>query len=323
LLHIFFNIGLTLFLILPSVRVLNGADGLVINLKEEAAARSNTIFLNDVADLRNADPNSLRMVGQISLGPAPEFGCTIVLSRHQIQERIQTEAGSLSGAVLSGADAVQVQRQGRPADFTEIASLLKSHLLETTPWKTAEIEIRSIGGVKGIELPPDAVELRLSSNPTIVGRRRIMAPIEVVHAGKILRCFWVTADVSVHASILAASRRIPLDKLVTPEDLVETVADIPNLRGAYVMHPEEILGKASRRTFSAGDPLTREAFSDPFLVRHGETVRMRLERNGIVVTALARAEQDGKLGQVITVRNLEFSATLKAEVVGRAAVKLQ
>ena len=49
-------------------------------------------------------------------------------------------------------------------------------------------------------------------------------------------------------------------------------------------------------------PLTSEAFSDPFLVHHGETVQLRLERNGILLTSSARAEQDGRLGQVIVVR---------------------
>jgi flagella basal body P-ring formation protein FlgA len=263
------------------------------------------------------------MLAQIALGPAPEFGSTVVLNRAKIQERIQNETGPLAGATVSGAGVVQVRVQGRSANPIAIASILKSSLLKTTPWTTAEIEIRSIGGIKGIELPPDGVELRISSNPTIVGRRRILAPIEVVHAGKTQRCFWITAEISVRASVLVASRKIALDKLITPDDFVKTVADIPDLRAAYAVHPEEVLGKASRRSFSAGDPLTREAFSDPFLVRHGETVRLSLERNGIVLKALARAEQDGKLGQLITVRNLDFSAPLKARVIGPAAVKLQ
>jgi flagella basal body P-ring formation protein FlgA len=120
-----------------------------------------------------------------------------------------------------------------------------------------------------------------------------------------------------------ASQKIPLEKIISADDIVEKVADIPDLRAVYARRPEDILGKASRRNFSPGDPLTSEAFSDPFLVHHGETVRLRLERNGILLTSLARAEQDGRLGQVIVVRNLEFSSTLKAQVTGRAAVRMQ
>lgn len=323
LLHRLRHGWLVALVILPSILMLNGADKLVINLKEEAAVSSNTILLKDVADLENIDPESRRILAQTALGPAPEFGSATILTRNQIQERIQKGAAPSAEAAFSGAGAVQVRVQGKPADSSEIASILKSDLLKKNQWKDAEIGIRFLSGVKGIELPPDGAELRFSSNPTIVGRNRILVPIEVVHAGKILRCFWVTAEVSVRAATLVASRNIAVNKVIAPDDFVQTVTEIRDLRAAYVVRPEEILGKASRRNFSAGDPLTREAFSDPFLVRHGETVQLRLERNGIVLTTLARAEQDGKLGQVISVRNLDFSAILKAQVTGRAAVKLE
>jgi len=49
---------------------------------------------------------------------------------------------------------------------------------------------------------------------------------------------------------------------------------------------------------------------------------LRLQRNGIVLLSRGRAEQDGKLGQIIRVRNLDFSNVLKAQVTGRSEVML-
>jgi flagellar basal body P-ring formation protein FlgA len=314
---------LTAWMLLAPARMLTGAESVTIRLKEEAAVRSPMVFLKDVADLQGAESNRLRVLEQITLGQAPAFGAATVLSRHQIQERIESEADSLAGVNWTGAAAVQVRLQGRPADFNDVAPVLKSHLDGKTLWAGSEIKIRSIVGLKGIELPPEAFELRVSSNTTLAGRNRILAPVEIWEAGKIMRCFWITAEISVRSAILIASQKIPLQKIITPDDVVETVTELPDLRAAYARHPEDLIGKASRRSFSAGDPLTREAFSDPILVRHGETVRVRLERNGIVLTSMAKAEQDGKLGQVISVRNLESSAPLKAQVTGRAAVKMQ
>ena len=231
--------------------------------------------------------------------------------------------GSHTGIVFEGPAAVQVRIQGRPADPGEIEAVLKSSLSQATSWKASEIDIRLTGSLKGIELPPGDCELRLTSNPTIAGRRKILALIEVNKSGKTLRSFWVGAELTVHASILAASKKIPAEKIITSDDFVEKSAEIPDLRAAYARHPEDILGKASRRSFSPGEPLIREAFLDPFLVRHGETVQLRLERNGILLVSQARAEQDGRLGQIIMVRNLDFSSTLKAQVTGRATVRMQ
>jgi flagella basal body P-ring formation protein FlgA len=310
-------------LVVSSVRIARGAEGLVINLKEEAVIRSKTVLLKDVADLRGPDPHQLEKLAQIALGPSPEFGVAKILSRHQIGALVEAAAGPIPDESFSGAAAVEIKLQGRQIDSKEIAPLLRSSLLAATPWKESEIEIRSIGNLKGIELPPDEAVLRLSPNATVMGQRNLMAAIEIAKAGKILRCFWITAEIRVHAKILTAAQKIPLGKIVDANDVVEKLTEITDLRAAYARNPEDVLGKASLHNFASGDPLTREAFANPFLVRHGETVQLRLERNGIVLTALARAEQDGRLGQIIRVRNLDFSTILKAQVTGRAQVMLQ
>ena len=69
-------------------------------------------------------------------------------------------------------------------------------------------------------------------------------------------------------------------------------------------------------------PLTREVLSNPVVVHSGETVRVRLERGTIVLSATARAEQDGKLGEMIRIRDLEFSKPLKATIIGRGEVRI-
>ncbi len=314
---------LAVFLVLALTRGLPAADTLIISLKNEASIRANTVLLGDVANLRNADPNQLQTLAQVALAPAPELGSALVLTRRQISEAINSALGPRSAGLFTGAAVVQVRRQGMPPDAAEIAAVLQARILKTTSWNASEIAIRSMAGLKGIELPTDNFELRIASDPTFAGRNKILAAIEVVSGGKVQRCFWITAEVSVRAAVLTAARKIPFEKIIASDDVAETTMEIPDIRAAYVRRPEDLVGKAARRSFSPGDLLTREAFTDPVLVRHGETVQLRLQRNGILLTSLVRAEQDGKLGQVITVRNLDFSAVLKAQVTGRAAVRVQ
>jgi flagella basal body P-ring formation protein FlgA len=309
--------------ILPAARSLSAQDGLTLHLKEETTVRLNTISLKDVVDLRDVDPGKFQELAKIQLGTVPEDGSTAVLTRVHIQECLQSAAAPLSTATLAGADAVLVRGPRKQADPNILAPTLKSSLLESTSWKGSDVEIRSIGGLNGIEFPPDAYEVRLSSKATFAGPRKMLAPVEIIQSGKTLKRFWITADVTVRACILTAAKGISVDKIITPDDIVESVIEIPDLRAAYVRRPEDLLGKSSRRLFSSGDPLTRDAFADAFLVRHGETVQLRLERKGIVVTSLAKAEQDGRLGQIIMVRNLDFSTSLKAEVTGRGSVRVQ
>jgi flagella basal body P-ring formation protein FlgA len=262
-------------------------------------------------------------LAEIPIAPAPEFGAARILSRYQIRELVQNAAGPLREIGFTGASAVQVRLQGRQLEFRDVVPVLKAHLLETTPWRDEEIAILSVGNLKGIEVPPGKLDLSVSSKASIAGRHRIMVPIDVVQTGKILRSFWVTADVRIHAEILTAGKKLLSGKIVSAGDVLKTSIEIPDLGADYIRNLDDVLGKAARRNFSPGDPLTREAFTNPLLVKNGETVHLRLERSGIVLTSLARAEQDGRLGQVIRVRSLDFSARLKAQVTGRAEVKIQ
>lgn len=324
--NLFHGIGLVLlfsFITSISVGETSAAERLVINLKEDAAVVSNKVFLKDVADLHGPDPNQLEKLAQISMGSAPAFGETAVLNRHQISELLEHTVGRLPSDIFAGASAVQIRLQGRQVSADEIAPILKSHILETTPWRESEIAIRSLSNLKGIELPPSEGELRLSSSAAITGQRRVLAPIEILHAGKSVRSFWIAAEIGVRAEVLTAAKRISSGKIIASADVVQKCVEITDLRASYIRNPEDLMGKASRRNFSPGDPLTQESFSDPFLVKNGETVRLCLERDGIVLTSLGKAEQDGKLGQMIRVRNIDFSKLLKAQVTGRAEAKLQ
>jgi len=71
------------------------------------------------------------------------------------------------------------------------------------------------------------------------------------------------------------------------------------------------------------EAITREVLTSPYLVRSGDTVRLRFEQSGVSLATLVRAEQSGKLGQVIRVRNLDFMRSVKAQVVGPGEVKAQ
>ncbi len=257
---------LVICLMIPAARIALGAEGLVISLKEEATIQSSMISLKDVADLHGPDPHQLEKLARIPIGSSPEFGSVKILSRHQIAELIQAAVGPLYGGSIAGAAAVQIRLQGRPIDSSEIVPLLKSHLLETTPWKESEIEIRSLGNLKGIELPPGEVMLRLSSNTAIAGGRNLLAAVEIEQAGKILHCFWITAGIGIRARILVAATKILPGKIITPDDVAEKLTEITDLRAAYARNPEDLLGKVSRRSFRPVIPSPVKLLQTPFLL---------------------------------------------------------
>ena len=315
---------LTLFAFsLTPLPQLKAFERLIISLKEQASVESLTVLLGDVADLTGPDVGHLEQLARLPVAAAPSLGFVLNLNRGQIQQKINAALGNTADFDMSGAATVQVKLQGRAVQADEIVSLLKDYLLETTAWKESEIAIRSISNLEAVELPPGELALRIPQKTILFGSRNALVPVEVILEGKPYKTFWINVDFRIRASVLQAARKIPYGKTIALEDIREATVEIADARIACLRKPEDAIGKVSRRTLSPGDPLTRESLTNPLLVRIGDTVHLRLERNGIQAATLVRAEQDGKLGQTIRIRNLDFARSLKAQVVGRGEVKIE
>ncbi len=214
---------------------------------------------------------------------------------------------------------------GGRQDLTESAALvsaLRGHILQRCRCAVEDIVIRSLSSVAGIELPEGDLSFRVFPKIASAHYHGVLLGIEALLGGKPSLSFWVVVDASVQGRFLKAKRRIPYGAALAPADLEAVVGEPPDLRAEYFSGPEGAAGKVARRVLLPGDAITRDMVSDPFLVRSGEMVRLRVERGGIVLSAVARAEQNGRLGQMVRVRNLEFERALKARVVAPGEVRI-
>ncbi len=198
---------------------------------------------------------------------------------------------------------------------------IRSHVAQVTPWRESEIDIRSIGNFAAAEL--GECSFRISGDEPLATYRNALIPVGIFQAGRLERTVWITADIVIRATVVQAAARLQYGSTIAPGDVREVSIEIPDARLRYFRTCSEAVGKVMRRTLSPGDPLTRESVTDPLMIRNGETVRIRLERGLIALSTLARAEQDGRLGDVIRIRNLDFSRQLKATVVGRGEVRIE
>lgn len=298
-------------------------DRLTISLKEQATVSTAEVLLGDVADIYCADQGRLEQLISLPVAAAPLPGVVLSLDGGLIHQKVNAILKNSTGFTISGAPVVRITVRGRIVEPAELVPLVKAFLLETTPWRESEIEIRSIGNVSGVEIPLGDYSLRIPKKSHLSGARETLFPFEILVKEHPYRIFWASVDVRVRAEILRAARKIPYGKIIAREDVEGALVEIQDARVACLRQPEDAVGLVSRRTLLPGDPLTRESVTNPLLIRAGDTVRLRLERNGIHVATFARAEQDGKLGQFIRIRNLDFSRPVKAEVVGLREVRIE
>ena len=200
---------------------------------------------------------------------------------------------------------------------------IRSHVSELSGWEEEEIEVHSLANLNRVSLPSGDVSFHVSQKTPLASCRNLILPIEASLQGKAVGTFWIKADVTVLAKVLQAARRLPFGSTITPGDVTESLIEITDLRVQYFRRPEEAAGRVLRRTLATGEPITRECLAAPFIVRSGEIIKILFKHGAVSLAALARAEQNGKLGQVIRVRNLDFSRPVKAEVTGPGEVTIE
>jgi flagella basal body P-ring formation protein FlgA len=211
-----------------------------------------------------------------------------------------------------------------PASAVEdISAIIRTEIMSMPEWRDADIRIEITGEIKRVDFHAPGEIFRIAPEGLTVTRRNVLAPIEVVRDGKTIRSFWVPAVVHASMSAVSASRKIVSGKTITEEDIVENRVETTDTGVVFVRNPQEILGKTARRPFAAGEPLPLEAFSEPVLIRKGEMVNVRLNRGKIMLTSTAQAAENGRLGEVIRIKSVDFSSVIRARVTGRAEGSVQ
>jgi len=205
----------------------------------------------------------------------------------------------------------------------EISAIIRTEITAMPEWKDADIRIEITGGFKIREIPASDESFRLAPKGLTIGRRNVFAPIEVIRNGKVVRSLSVPAVVYISAAAVVASRKIASGEMITERDIRESRVETTDIGSVLTRNPEEITGKIARRAFAIGDHLPVEAFSEPMLVRRGDMVSLRLKRDGITLTATARASENGRFGEVIKVKSVDFSSEIRARVTGRSEVSVQ
>jgi flagella basal body P-ring formation protein FlgA len=268
----------------------------IVKLRPQALVKGSAPVLGDIADLSGDDEKLLAQLARTPLGTMADAR---LLSRSEIVLLIKNVAANPEEVIVTGAEFTRVFAETRTPEAAEIATVLKSHLASVTQWREEEIEIRSIDNLKST-----------------------LFSVEAVQEGKPLRTFWVKADVRVKAQVVQVAKPVAFRSVLKADDLREQLCDIEDPRATYFRTTAEVVGKVARRALGPGELLGQNSVEQPGLVRSGETVRLLVESGGLRITVLARALQNGRLGDPIKVRNIDSDRVITAVITGRGEVRV-
>ncbi len=277
-------------------------------LRDSVAVAGPRVRLGDVAEGPLPPRAAALVLG--SGGP----GRTLRLTAKGILRRLVT-AGLAAEVRLAGAERCRVRLGGRPVAAGPVRERVEALLGERLPagppgapasWLELELAPPRLtaAGSWTVEL--------LGSEPLRPGRNLVGV---AVTAGERRTRLSATVTCHVYGETAVATGAVRREEALAPDRFAWSWRDLADGTDGLLVGRERLTGCCATRDLAPGDELRESDLRPIPLVRRGEPVELVIRRGGVAVSVTAEARQDGRLGQVVSVRN-----SLNGEVVaGRVA----
>jgi flagella basal body P-ring formation protein FlgA len=281
-----------------------------IYLPREKFVDGPRITLDDIAMVTGED-SIVQRARSLKLGRAPLPGETIILNRQTIRARLASQNLFEDDVKMVGAKEISIRRDSRLITTVDLINLaevyLQNHMsTEGVSWrlKRKPEPILIPEGLKAdlaCELDPGAptghvrVIVRARTAEKTVDRREMLFQ-------------------TVHKSQQAiAVRPIAPGEEITPQNTRIEPTEVPRQPKPW----KSPFGARAKKAIQPGAVIREHLVSRPkpiVRVRRNQTVRIKLEGPGWVITALGAAMQNGATGDIIKVQNLDSRRIIPARV---------
>jgi flagella basal body P-ring formation protein FlgA len=215
------------------------------------------------------------------------------------------------GAPLQGAATLT------PA---KVATMLERHALEHSSWKAENIEVR-VSPFQPVSLPDNQVSLRvLRPSNVSAGAQSFLIAAET--GGKEHARLWVKAEVRVFDDVVVSSQPLASQEVVKPSDVRIERREISRLQARPFYAVDEVVGQQAARSIAVNETLTQKKLERPTVMRRGSAVRLVYETSALRVETPGIAEENGKIGDMVQVKNASSGKLLRGRVVDGRNVRI-
>lgn len=288
-------------------------SNLQVYLPREITVKENCLKLGQISVIRGNE-SILAKASDITLGKISAPGQKIVVDRSTILSRLACNGIHTSNVTLTGAEEILVKKQQRVIKSSEFVEQAKAFLKQNPP-------IASVCQFDPIRVPDDLVLSKLNEDIKLTPRlvesgvgNQATVQIAVFVDNKEFAKREVTFRLKYHCHKVVTLTEIPEGSIIIPENVkIETiVSNYPepaNWKPPY--------GLIAKRKLPAKTVIRQNmvgAVGPAIFARRNETVVIRVERPGFVVTAVGKALQDGRVGEYIKVRNIDSKRIILCKV---------
>jgi flagella basal body P-ring formation protein FlgA len=302
-------------------------------LRAQCQVHASLVRLDDVAEIYGSDRQQVDALRAIELFPSPPPGQPRFLPIREIQDLLLlrgvnlTEhhfSGSSQVVINGGEAAVAMQRALAPADVRMATQRLREALMEYFRHSGSAREMPTVE----FQLTGDQAHAitAAAQNPSVsggvppwIGAQRMMVTV-VGTAGPV--AFPLDVQLAHPTVVAVAARGLTRGSVIRPEDIVLSGNVAPGEQGNGFRSTEELIGREVTKGVAEGRVIDRGDVRAPVVVRRGDVVTVYARSPGIRIKTLARARDDGGVGDLVGLESLYDRKTFFARVCGVQEVEI-
>jgi len=206
--------------------------------------------------------------------------------------------------------------------FTQASTLTKERLVEAIEGYVRqnypEVKIqRVLLSFKKMALPHGEYRLQISTSSKTPSH--LYLDVDIYSGGELVRQVHPTLLVTTYAKVPVAVRTIARGQIIGPEDIRWERRPVRGSVARYAK-PSEVVGAVAKRTIQAGRLLTRSAIEPDYAVKKRRNVKIVYQKGAIRIELLGLALQNGRVGDIVRVKNLSSNKVLRCKVLQNGVV---
>lgn len=250
----------------------------------------------------------------IVLGQSPQPSATRILYRQQLQFLLRDHASLLASLELP--KQIVIRRFHRPITREEIVQAIDGVL------GNQGVDEKELLHPQGLQLSgpvyvttedPGLQVLRIAADPS---RHETQFTMWTSREPENLP-FIVTVEHVLKLPTLIVRRAIPPGEVVSSADFALEMRPAGHPVSTSSVSAADLVGLETRAELRAGQPVDRDLFKCPVLVKPGALATLVVQGAAFSIKTVVDPLEQGVLGQEIRVRNTETRQVVEARVVGR------
>jgi flagella basal body P-ring formation protein FlgA len=303
-------------------------ESMVLTLRAEATVSASQVTIGDVVTLQGGDPHERERIAKLDLTELPLSSQPIFVSQHQIGFRLQIAGLDDRAFRLEGPRFVRVSRPAGDALDNKIAALARQVLEQKLPGRVEDVAIQLVQPVRLPPLSADGEDIHLEAEvrSSVVVPCRVLVEVGVYIRGARRLGLPVYLDVKKLQSMPVAVRRLEIGDTFGSDNIRVERVPVENSQ-RVVVESAGLMGRHARRAISAGriiEPEDVETDTPTAVVIHQNDLVQLLAKVGpLQVKTRGEAQQNGRVGQLIQVRNVDSKAIVTGRVLDRSSVEVE